>query len=205
MTLDAEVGRLKPARTDSHETRLRLLAAVGTLAQQTGAPPKRLVDIAEAAGISTATAYRHFASAEEAALAHVLQLPQLAIDRFTKRTQSSDMPWDPTQRLRDWNAAWVHACLAFGPSAAALRSPEGFLARRRRGEPAVSLVCHYVEPLLNELVAASLASSLTASLVTWNAISDPREVLDMKHTLRWSQARIVGFITDTTMAAVVPT
>jgi AcrR family transcriptional regulator len=201
MMLNSEVGRLKPVRLDSHETRARLLSAVGALAQQLGAPPTRLVDIAEAAGISTATAYRHFASAEEAALAHVLQLPQLAIDRFIKRSQSSD----PQQRLRDWNEAWVHACLAFGPSAAALRSAEGFLARRRRNEPAVSLVCQHVEPLLNDMVAASRASSLMASLLTWNAISDPREVLDMKHTLRWSQGRIVSFITDTTMAAVVPT
>jgi Bacterial regulatory proteins, tetR family len=123
------IGRLKPARVDSRDTRARLIAAVGILGRQTGVPPTRLVDIANAAGISTATAYRHFGSAEAASLAHVLQLPQLAIDRFAER-QSRD-ECDAAQRFVDWNEAWVHACIVFGPTAAALRSPEGFLARRR--------------------------------------------------------------------------
>jgi AcrR family transcriptional regulator len=201
LAVDQSIGRLRPARSDSKDTRSRLVAAVGVLAEQTGGPPTRLVDIADAAGISTATAYRHFASAEDAALAHVLQLPQLAIDRFSSRNLATD----PRQRFCNWNEAWVHACLTFGPSATALRSPEGFLARRRRNEPVVLLVCQYVEPLLQDLVAASRMSSLTASLITWNAVSDPREVLDMKRTLRWSQARIVSFITDTTMSSAVPT
>ncbi len=201
MTLDESVGRLKPTRVDSKDTRTRLIAAVGVLARRTGAPPARLADIANEANISTATAYRHFASAEEAALAHVLQLPQLAIDRFCARVVSAD----PVQRFGQWNEAWVHACVTFGPSSVALRSTEGFLARRRRHEPSISLVCEHVEPLLRDLVLAGQASSVIASLITWNAVSDPREVLDMNQTLRWSQARIVSFITDTTLAVGVPT
>jgi AcrR family transcriptional regulator len=197
--LEHSVGRLKPVRIDSRDTRTRLIAAVGVLARQTGIPPTRLVDIANAAEISTATAYRHFASAEEVVLAHVLQLPQLAIDRFARRHYHGER--DPTQRFVDWNEAWVHACIVFGPTAAALRSPEGFLARRRRGEPSISLVCEHVEPLLNDLVRAKLASSVIGTLITWNAIGDPREVLDMKDTLRWSRSRIVGFITETTLGA----
>jgi AcrR family transcriptional regulator len=199
VTLEESIGRLKPARVDSRDTRARLIAAVGILGRQTGVPPTRLVDIANAAGISTATAYRHFGSAEAASLAHVLQLPQLAIDRFAER-QSRD-ECDAAQRFVDWNEAWVHACIVFGPTAAALRSPEGFLARRRRGEPSIALVCGHVEPLLCNLVEAKPPSSLIGALTTWNAISDPREVLDMKNTLRWSRSRIVGFITETTLGA----
>jgi AcrR family transcriptional regulator len=187
------VGRLKPVRMDSRDTRTRLIAAVGVLARETGLPPTRLADISAEAGISTATAYRHFASAEEAALAYVLQLPQLAIDRFERRNKSSD----PTQRFVDWNEAWVHACIVFGPSTASLRSPEGFLARRRRREPSIALVCEHVEPLLAEFGAKNF--SPTEALIIWNAISDPREVLDMKNTLRWSNARIVEFIAATTL------
>jgi AcrR family transcriptional regulator len=199
VNLEDSVGRLKPARIDSRDTRARLIAAAGELAQGTGVPPTRLADIAEAAAISTATAYRHFASAEEVALAHVLQLPHMAIDRFRSRQQSVHDS-DATQRFVDWNDAWVHACIVFGPSAAALRSPEGFLARRRRGEPSIALVCAHVEPLLNELVNVKRISSAVEALIVWNAISDPREVLDMKNTLRWSRPRIVGFITETTIA-----
>jgi AcrR family transcriptional regulator len=191
--LEDSVGRLKPIRNDSRDTRARLIAAVGALVRQTGLPPTRLADVSTEAGISTATAYRHFASAEEAALAYVLQLPQMAIDRFTSHKRSSD----PGQRFVDWNEAWVHACIEFGPSTAALRSPEGFLARRRRKEPSIALVCHHVEPLLAELVPDNI---LVEALIIWNAISDPREVLDMKSTLRWSNAHIVEFITQTTLA-----
>jgi AcrR family transcriptional regulator len=203
VNLEDSVGRLKPARIDSRDTRARLIAAAGELAQKTGLPPTRLADIAEAAGISTATAYRHFASAEEVALAHVLQLPHLAIDRFTS-CEKSVQESPAIKRFADWNDAWVHACIVFGPSAAALRSPEGFLARRRRGEPSIALVCEHVEPLLVDLLNAKHIASVVEALIVWNAISDPREVLDMKNTLRWSRSRIVAFITETTTAQTQP-
>jgi AcrR family transcriptional regulator len=195
MSLDKDVGRLKPLRTDSRDTRARLIAAVGEVARIGGATPTRLVDVALAAEISPATAYRHFASAEEVVTAYVFQLPELAAARFHQRDRSGDA----LDRFRQWNQAWVHACLAFGPSAVALRSSEGFLARRRRGEPVVSFVCGQVEPLLK-----AVATDVTAALVVWNAVSDPREVLDMHVTLRWSRVRIAEFVTQTTIRSVDP-
>ena len=38
------------------------------------------------------------------------------------------------------------------------------------------------------------------ALVVWNAVSDPREVLDLQHTMKWSQERVARFITDRTLA-----
>jgi AcrR family transcriptional regulator len=187
------VGRSASLRTDARQSREALVAAVGEIVARTGVVPTRLSEVAVAAGVSTATAYRHFASAAEVVNAHLLQLPELAVTQFVRQRPAAD----PVDRLHQWNAAWVGACRAFGPTSVFLRSPAGFLARRAVTDGPVSFVCGVVEPLLADLDPADPL----ALLLVWNAISDPREVLDMNQTLRWGPRRIARFITDTTVAA----
>jgi AcrR family transcriptional regulator len=192
MSPAAPVARTEPRRTDSRITRDRLIEAVGEWVAIHGTAPTRLADLADVSGVSIATVYRHFAAVDDAVRAYVLRLPEQAAQRFTKadRVQFSTL-----QRFHQWNRAWVRASLDQGSVAVHLRSPRGFLERRAEREPTVTFVCERVEPLLEPLV-----DELVPSLVVWNAISDPREVLDLHNTLRWSHDRIARFITDRTLA-----
>jgi hypothetical protein len=58
------------------------------------------------------------------------------------------------------------------------------VSRRHNGNPAVLWVCEHVEPLLHDLV-----NDPVTVLMVWNAVSDPREVLDLHRTVRWSATR----------------
>ena len=158
-------ARATPTRRDSRLTRDRLIEAVAGYIALHDREPQRMVDVAHHAGVSQATAYRYFESLDHLVRAHVLQLPEHAARAFAR----ADRPeHSSTERFHRWNVVWVGACLHYGPTAVHLRSSEGFLARRRAGDPAVVFVCAQVEPLLGDLVDDPLPV-----LTVWNAVSDP--------------------------------
>lgn len=185
-------GRPLAPRRDSRATRQLLVDGVGTFAREHGRPPARLAEVAAHVGVSTATAYRHFASLDDLANVRLARLPRDAIRRFDRRRSPSG---EPAEELHRWNECWVAACVAHGDTAVPLRSTAGFLRRRSDGDPLVTLVCEQVEPLL---VACGLPRDL--GVATWNAVSDPREVVDLRETLGLSPRRIARHITDLTLA-----
>ncbi len=191
--LELVAGRPLAARRDSRETRRLLIDGIGSYAQAIGRPPTRLADVAEHVGLSTATAYRHFASLDDLANAHLARLPEHAVRVFAAGSDRGD---DPVARFHRWNRAWVAACLARGDTTVPLRSTAGFLRRRADGDPLVAYVCHHVEPLL-----AACDVPVDVGVAVWNAVSDPREVVDLRDTLGHSERRIARHITDLTLAA----
>ena len=196
MALEDLGRRSSPQRADSRDSRTRLIDAVGAFANEHQHRPIRLSDLTTLAGVSPATAYRHFTSADDAINAFLARLPERAVELFDANAKEVT---GPIERLHQWNEAWVASCRSFSAVSVGLRSTEGFLARRKRGEPVVRFVCDAVEPLLRPLT-----KDPTALLLVWNAVSDPREVLDMAKTLRWSAARSARFITDTVTGAATP-
>ena len=184
--------RSAPRRTDSRMTRDRLIESVGEWVATQGTAPARLADLAEFTGVSVATAYRHFSSIDDAVRDYVLRLPAQAAARFA-RTDRAQL--GALERFHRWNRAWVRASIDQGCVAVHLRSARGFLERRAEREATVAFVCDRVEPLLEPLV-----DDLVTALVVWNAVSDPREVLDLHHTVGWSQERVARFITERTLA-----
>ena len=189
--LRALAGRTGSNRADTQRTRARLVDAVNQWVADHGSPPERLADVAQLAGVSTATAYRHFASVDDAIQAFVLQLPVRATELFAA---SGGQGGDAEEAFRRWNLAWVQACEEHGELAVHLRSPVGFLQRRDEGEPVISYACAQIEPLL-----ARLAGDTTMMLFTWNVTSDPREVIDLRR-LGWGDERIADFITRAVLA-----
>ena len=192
MVTAAPVKRNEPRRADSRVTRDGLIAAVGEWVETHEAAPSRLADLANVSGVSIATAYRYFASIDDAVRCYVLKLPEQAAQRFANADSAQ---FSALERFHQWNRAWVRASIEQGGVAVHLRSSRGFLERRREREPTVMFVCERVEPLLEPLVG-----DLVPALVVWNAISDPREVLDLHNTMRWSRERVARFITDRTLA-----
>lgn len=192
MALDDLGGRSLPRRSDSRDSRSRLIDTIGAYADLHGQRPACLADLATFAQLSSATAYRHFTSIDDVANVYLSRLPDHAV-RVASRATPADTP---VGRLHQWNEAWVKSCQKFASASVGLRSSEGFLARRRRNDPVVMFVCAHVEPLL-----AELTDDVVSLLLVWNAVSDPREVLDMRTTLKWSGTRTARFITDTTVRA----
>ena len=184
--LSALAGRSRSARSDTKRTAERLIAALSQWVADHDAPPERLADVAQLAGVSTATAYRHFASVDDVIRAFVLQLPIRAVELFDA-SDSDDL--EPVAAFAAWNRAWVQACEEHGELAVHLRSPEGFLQRRDEGEPVITFACAQIEPLLDRL-----DGDTTMMLFMWNVTSDPREVLDLRR-LGWNTDRIANFVT----------
>jgi hypothetical protein len=145
--------------------------------------------------VSTATAYRHFASVSDAIQAIVLQLPIRAVELFAS---SGGAAGDPIKAFGRWNLAWVRACAEHGELAVNLRSSEGFLRRRDEGEPAITFGCSPIEPLL-----VRLGGNTTMMLFMWNLTSDPREVPDLQRR-GWSAERIADFVTKAVLATPDP-
>lgn len=175
-------------RVDSRETRRRLLEALRRLLDH-GHEDVTLQTVAEEAGVSTATAYRYFGSAQEAVLAFILAFPDEVASAFAERERGER----GVARLELWCETWISLVdEGWGTSLVYLRSPEGFLARRADGDAVISAVCRHVEPLMSEALEELevSADSLELALFLWNAIYDPREILDLRRSLRWTRARI---------------
>lgn len=181
-------GRNAGRRSDSRATRRRLLTALRRLLDH-GHTDVKLQTVAEEAGVSTATAYRYFGSAQEAVLAYTLEFPDEVAAVFADRAQGDR----GLARLGLWCATWVELVdEGWGTSLVYVRSPDGFLARRADSEAVISAVCRHVEPLMGEALEelGISADALEVALFLWNAIYDPREILDLRRTLRWTRARI---------------
>ncbi|MFK8024313.1 MAG: TetR/AcrR family transcriptional regulator [Ilumatobacter sp.] len=193
--LAALAGRAGSARADAQRTRERLVEAVDGWVAEHGSPPARLADVAERAGVSTATAYRHFSSVDDVIRAFVLQLPIRTVELFD---EAGGRGGDPVDAFARWNLAWVRACEEHGALAVHLRSPRGFLERRENDEPVIAYACSQIEPLLDRL-ADDAGRDTTMMLFMWNVTSDPREVLDLRR-LGWSVERIADFVTRAVLA-----
>jgi AcrR family transcriptional regulator len=194
-----------PTRRDGRRSRDVLLQAAGRLLAT--AEDFTLKDVAAAAGLSTATAYRHFRSAEDIAQAFIAGF----LDDVEHRTVAAAPAEDvdaAVARLRYVNTIWVQTVLDWGPALAHLRSPDGFLARRRRKEPDVTRSLAHIEPAIKALLTCAAgrpprADELSYIVSVWNALSDPREVVDLSTTLGWSSRRIIEHLQGSLIAITV--
>lgn len=196
-------SRSNPTRRDGRLSRSRLLRATADMLA-TG-EDFTLADVAAAAGVSTATAYRHFQSASDIAQAFVAGFLDDVEDRITTATDPPDS--DPERRLLQLCRIWVGTVIDWGPALAHLRSPEGFLARRARQEPEMHRSLRHLEPTMRAVLARTSSAGVTEeelayALSIWNALADPREVLDQTDALSWSPERITGHLHEAVLAVI---
>ncbi len=193
-------SRNRGRRVDSRATRSRLLAAVGRLLDH-GHEDLTLQDVAEEAGVSTATAYRYFGSAEDAIFTYTVGFPDAVGIAFAAR----DAGERGVARLALYCSTWVELVDAWGTPLVQLRSTEGFLARRAAGERVIEAVCtHLEEPMRQALEELELdPGTLAFALLSWNALYDPREILDLRRSERWTRTRIERTLLDALLGALV--
>lgn len=178
--------RSSSPRSDSVASRRRLLEATGRLLAD-GVKPRNLQQVASEAGLAAATAYRHFASLDDALQAYAHQTV-LAMCEFDEGLTSSG-----GERLGALSLEWVRLTRERGPAMVHLRSDRGFLERRREAEPIIADTCRYLEPAMAQMLAEEglPESQLELALLLWNIHFDPREILDLLGTLGWTEEEVV--------------
>lgn len=173
------------ARADGRQNRRRLLAAAGDLLAS--GSPFTLADAAGSAAVSTATAYRHFRSADDLTNAFVAGFWDDADAR-------ADADEHARTTLDGLCGLWVGAVLDWGPALVTVRSREGLLRRRADGDERVSRLMAIAEPALGSELErrGEDLTRLDYVLAVWNALADPREILDQHETLGWPAERIAA-------------
>jgi AcrR family transcriptional regulator len=187
-------GREGAGRADGRRNRDRLLVAAGAELQR--GRQFTLAQVARRAGLSTATAYRHFGSAEEVVEAYVGGFWD-DMDARARAIAADDFP--------RFCRAWVEAVLEWGSALVYLRSRDGFLARRSAGDRRVGRLLAVVEPRIEaELRAAGTdrPSEFGYVLAVWNALADPREILDQRQALGWPAEHLSDNLCRTVRAAI---
>jgi AcrR family transcriptional regulator len=160
-------------------------AAGGLLARGDG--PRNLQQVAAEAGLAAATAYRHFASLEDVLQTYAHQTVLAMV------SYASGLPGTGAERLRALSAEWVRLISERGPAMVHLRSRRGFLERRLAGDPIIADTCSYLEPAVSSVLSEHglHPGSLEVGLFLWNALFDPREILDLTAVAGWTQEQVV--------------
>ena len=185
------------ARADGRQNRRRLLDAAGRLLASV--PAFTLAEAAASAGVSTATAYRHFRSADDLTDAFVGGF----WDDVDERIAADERARDSLTGLCE---LWVQAVLDWGAALAHLRSREGLLSRRSGGDERVARLTAVAEPALRAELGrgAEDPERLSYVLAVWNALADPREVIDQHQALNWNAGQIAAALDATVGSAIEP-
>jgi AcrR family transcriptional regulator len=169
--------RAVPVRSDVQRNRRKLLETAGRLLRD--APrPLTLDAVAQAAGLSRATAYRHFSSVEDLQTAYLLDVVLALRDYSQRRTTSGPALFDEVLER------WGRLLARHGAAMVQLRSRRGFLERLRAGDPVITAVHDAWQRPIEELMAAhhTRADAFPQALMLCNILLDPREILDLIHS-----------------------
>ncbi|WP_432561726.1 TetR/AcrR family transcriptional regulator [Kineococcus sp. SYSU DK003] len=180
-------------RSDQQQNNRRLIEAAARLFERSDGLIK-LADVAEEAGVSVATAYRHFASVDEILSAYRRDIGL----RFAEFSLQQDS--DGTALLEAVCAFWVDLVLDEGAALVHRRSHEGFLARFVKRQEYMAGQIDALERPLRELTRLlgieDVPGIQDEAAFLWNVLFDPREIFDLQTTLgldrRRINARLVG-------------
>ncbi|MBT2250762.1 TetR/AcrR family transcriptional regulator [Arthrobacter sp. BHU FT2] len=177
-------------RSDTQRNRRELVNAAGELfAARRG--PINMTDIAKHAEISTATAYRHFASVEEVLAEYRFKVGEKLRDYSLKQTAGG------LELLEAVSRKWVDLVVKHGGAMLYTRSGEGYLARLRTGAFYLTVQAEALQRPLEEACAELGLSPLgDEAMFLWNILFDPREILDLINTVglnrQQASARLVA-------------
>jgi AcrR family transcriptional regulator len=184
-------------RSDTARNRRALVEAAGRLFAAT-TDPVTMSDIAREAEVSTATAYRQFASVEEV----------LAAFRYAVGLQLREYAATVTERgearLRAVSLRWVELVVEHGRAMVGRRAPQGYLERLRAGVEYLTVQADALAGPLEETIAdLELPALGDEALFLWNVLFDPREILDLVDTVGLAPADVADRLTDTLRGALI--
>ena len=186
-------------RRDAVRSRDALLAAVAALLAEQG-PGFSLTDVASRAGVSAATAYRHFASPDEAIGACYHQLSLGLIEGFDAIPDGLAAG----EQLRRLCQVWVTQAASWGAAAVYLRSPRGYLARLDDGDPFITVLNERLAAVLRQAMEAGFlpGQDIRYATLLWVTLFDERVIVDLTHSHRLSPAAAASSLTGALLAAL---
>lgn len=190
----------RPRRRDAARSRDAILVAVAALLAERG-PGFSLTDVARRADVAAATAYRHFASTEDAISACYDRLCLGLIDLFDAIPERLTAE----EHIRRLCQVWVAQAASWGPAAVYLRSPRGFLGRLDDGQdPFITALNHRLTNALRRAIAADVLpdQDLRYATLLWVTLFDERVIVDLTHAHRLSPAAAASRLTGTLLAAL---
>lgn len=191
-----ETTHRRRTRSDFLATRQALLEAVEILLA-TQERPFSLAELAQQAGTSVATAYRHFADAQEAKDAYYDGL----IERLTSELAAVTGA-DPLSRLQEACRVWVLQGARWARAAVRIRTAEGFLARHQRGDERIVAIHDTLAPFVTALIDAGQIprQPVDYALLMWITVFDERVMLDLLATAGWTVDMTARELTGTLLA-----
>jgi AcrR family transcriptional regulator len=170
----------------------------GLLAER--GPGFSLTKAAQRAGVSPATAYRHFSDAADAIGCYADQLTSGLLAAFDGLRPAED----PLTAIRDACQVWVQQAAGWGPAAVYLRSPRGFLARLADGDPFITGLYGRLEDLLRAAIQAGALprQDLRYAVLIWVTIFDERVVVDLIGDLGLTPSQAAREMTGSLLAAL---
>lgn len=174
-------------RSDTQRNRRQLVKAAGQLfASRRGAIS--MTDVAKHAEISTATAYRHFASVEDILAEYRFGVGEKLRDYSLKQQEMAGV-----ELLTAVSRKWVDLVTRHGGAMLYTRSGEGYLARLRTGAYYLTVQADALERPLREAVEElGLPPIGDEAMFLWNILFDPREILDLINTVGLSKDQVTA-------------
>ena len=183
-------------RSDTARNRRALVQAAGRLFAAT-TDPVTMADIAREAEVSTATAYRQFASVDE-----VLTAFRYSVG-LALREYAATVTGPGPDRLLVVSRRWVDLVVEHGRAMVGRRSPRGYLERLRSGVEYLTVQADALAAPLAETVAhLGLPDVGDEALFLWNVLFDPREILDLVDTVGLSPEQTAQRLTATLRGAL---
>ncbi|MFK0002378.1 TetR/AcrR family transcriptional regulator [Paenarthrobacter sp. NPDC090522] len=182
-------------RVDMQRNRMLLVDAAGRLFG--AGRSATMSQIAAEAGISTATAYRHFASVDDALAAYRFEVGRELLE-FSRTQTSAGL-----ELLEVVCAKWVHLVVQHGESMIHTRSAEGYLARVKAGAYYLTVQADALAlPLREACRELALPHPGDEALFLWNGFFDPREINDLIQSLQLTAEQASARLVRTFTAAL---
>ncbi len=183
--------RRRGPRQDVARNKASLLAATGELLL---ADPRSatMPAIAARAGLSVATAYRYYPTLDELHREYLLDV----LERLV--SYSGQLSLEGIDRFEAILGKWFELVVEYGPAMVLIRSREGFLARKARGERHAQIIdAAWGQAIRGLMQIEDVDGSLyDYALATCNAMFNSRELLDLHQAARRAPARIVRDLTE---------
>ena len=186
-------------RSDAVRSVTLLTDAVGRLLHG-GRVDFSIPELASAAGVGVATAYRHFAAPSEALQAYA----DRAVAQLGEALADIDHELAPVERFREHCARWVAQAREWGPAVRHIRSHEGYIERLRKDDRAIRGLHTILEGVLDDLVQAGLmpATDPVFAVLLWITIFDERVIYDLAEHHGWSTEQITERLSAATADAL---
>lgn len=182
-------------RTDTQRNRALLVSAAGRLFA--AGTPATMAEVAAAAGTSTATAYRHFASVEDALAAYRFEVGRELLD-FSRAQDAHG-----AGLLRLVCGKWVQLVVRHGGAMVHTRYAEGYLARILEGAYYLTVQAEALKRPLEEASKELDTGQLgNEALFLWNVFFDPRDIFDLIHSVGLTVEQVSDRLTRTFIGAL---